>query len=146
MKFLNGHWLFEEQMGAEDKVGFIYVVRDNYMRSFYLGKKLYRGHGKLNKGVESNWRRYVSSSKLLKDMFAERPKEEFDFICLEEYKMKGALSYAETWTACLVEVPTTNNWYNTRIEKVSWSVKEPISMRHKLRLNAVITHEDFRGK
>ena len=139
--FDNGHWLFPERMG--DGVGFIYVVRDNYLRRFYLGKKLFRGHGKLNKGVESNWRKYVSSSNLLKTMFGERPKEEFDFVCLEEYKMKGALSYAETWTLCLVEAPTTEDWYNTRVEKVSWSVRERITSRHKERLDRVMSMDDF---
>jgi hypothetical protein len=126
-----------------DNVGFVYVIRDNWMKSFYLGKKLFHGHGKHNRGMESNWRRYVSSSNLLKDMFAERPKEEFDFICLEQYKMKGALSYAETWTLCFVEAPTTTDWYNTRIEKVSWPVKERITKRHKERLERARTFWKF---
>ena len=34
----NGHWQFDKQMG--DGVGFIYVIRDNIMEQYYLGKKL----------------------------------------------------------------------------------------------------------
>jgi len=97
----------------------------------------------LNKGMESNWRKYVSSSNLLKTMFGERPKEEFDFVCLEQYEMKGALSYAETWTLCLVEAPTTEDWYNTRVEKVSWRVRERITERHKERLERVMMMDGF---
>lgn len=141
-KFDNGHWSFPEQMG-EGYVGFIYVIRDNVLEKFYLGKKLFYGHGKLNKGKESDWRKYKSSSKLLAVLLRERPKEEFDFICLEQYKTKGTLSYSETWTLCHVEAPTNDTWYNTLIDKVSWNVKEPISQRHKDRLAAAINFKSF---
>jgi hypothetical protein len=142
-KYNNGHWLFPEQLGGEEHVGFIYVIRDNVLRRFYLGKKLFRGCGKLNKGVESNWKKYESSSTILKDMFKERPREEFDFIVLEQYRTKGTLSYSETFSLCLVEAPTSNNWYNTRIESVSWNVKEPISKRHKERLQRTTSWSTF---
>jgi hypothetical protein len=142
-RFDNGHWIFPEQMG--NGVGFIYIIRDNYLERFYLGKKLYYGHGKLNHGKESNWRKYTSSSKLLAEMLKERPKEEFDFVCLEQYKTKGTLSYSETWSLCLVEAPTNSKWYNKLIEKVSWNVKEPISERHKQRLLDTINLKDMRS-
>lgn len=139
--FDNGHWLFPEQLG--DGVGFIYVIRDNILQRFYLGKKTFRGAGKLNYGKESNWKRYTSSSNTIGTLLKERPREEFDFIVLETYKARGALSYAETWTLCLVEAPTNVTWYNTRIEKVSWPVKEMITQRHKMRLQMAITFHKF---
>lgn len=132
----NGHWKFPEQMG--DGVGFIYVIRDTVLERLYLGKKSYYGIGKLTKDKESDWKRYTSSSKIIKALLAERPKDEFEFICIEQYKTRGTLSYAETWSLCLVEAPTSNMWYNTLIEKVSWNVKEPITERHKMRLQAVL--------
>jgi hypothetical protein len=135
---VNGHWEFPHEMGDAKKVGFIYVIFDKYLKRAYLGKKLYRGAGKLNKGKESDWRKYVSSSSLVKLLLEERPLEEFEFICIEEYATKGTLSYAETWSLCLVEAPTSRVWYNTRIEPVSWSVKEPVSERHKARLAEII--------
>jgi hypothetical protein len=131
----NGHWKFPEQMGEISKVGFIYLIRDNYLKRFYLGKKLFRGHGVQNRGKESNWKTYVSSSKALAEIFKVRPKEEFEFICLEQYNTKGTL--------CTVEAPTNRNWYNTLIEKVSWPVKEPISDRHKQRLHDAINFKEF---
>jgi hypothetical protein len=140
--FSNGHWLFPEQMGSG--VGFIYIIRDNVLERFYLGKKLFYGTGALNKGKESNWKRYSSSSKLLNELIKQRPKEEFDFICLEQYKTKGTLSYSETWSLCHVEAPTSKSWYNTMIEKVSWNVKETITDRHKYRLKLTCEFHQFK--
>ena len=140
--FNNGHWTFPEQMG-EGNVGFIYVIRDVYLQRCYLGKKQFYGTGKLNAGKESDWRKYKSSSKLLKELFRERPVEEFEFICIEQYKTKGTLSYAETWSLCLVEAPTCKEWYNTLIGKVSWSVREPVSERHKERLRKILEWEEI---
>ncbi len=136
----NGHWLFPDQMAVG--VGFIYVIRDNELKRLYLGKKSYFGAGQLNKGKETDWRRYKSSSKVLAELFKVRPKSEFDFICLEQYKTKGTLSYSETWSLCFVEAPTSDYWYNTLIEKVSWNVKEGISDRHKKRLDMVLNWAD----
>lgn len=130
----NGHWDFPEQMGVGGYVGFIYVIYDNYLDKAYLGKKNYFGAGALNKGKESNWKKYTSSSKSLNENIAARPRNQFEFYCLEQYKAKGALAYAETWSLCMVEAPTSKQWYNTLIEKVSWAVREPVSERHKLRL------------
>jgi len=139
--FDNGHWKFDKQMC--NGVGFIYIVRDTYLERFYLGKKSFFGAGKLNKGKESNWRKYRTSSKALAEHFKIRPSEQFEFICIEEYQTKGTLSYAETWTLCKVEAPTNELWYNRLIEKVSWSVKEPISDKHKERLRRAINWDTF---
>jgi len=143
-QFSNGHWKFPEQMGQLYKpyVGFIYIIYDTYLNRAYLGKKQYVGRGSLNKGIESNWKKYVSSSALLKELISVRPKEEFEFICLEQYETMGTLSYSETWSLCLVEAPTSERFYNRLIEKVSWPVKEKITDRHKERLNKVLWRMD----
>lgn len=136
-KFANGHWDFPEQMGP-GHVGFIYVIYDAYLNRAYLGKKQYVGAGVSNKGVESNWKKYTSSSPVLNELIKIRPREEFEFVCIEQYQTKSTLSYSETWSLALVEAPTTREWYNVLIEKVSWAVKEPISQRHKERLQVFI--------
>ena len=141
-RFDNGHWLFPEQLG--DGVGFIYVIRDHVLRRCYLGKKQFVGAGKLNKGKESNWKKYTSSSTVLNALLKERPRDEFEFIAIEQYRTKGTLSYSETWSLCLVEAPTSRDWYNTLIEKVSWPVKEGVTARHKERLQMVINWADFK--
>jgi hypothetical protein len=134
----NGHWIFPEKLGGPEYVGFVYAIFDSYLKRGYIGKKSFRGAGVSNRGQESNWRRYTSSSKILTEMFKERPMEEFEFIVLEQYRTKGTLGYAETWSLCFAEVPTSLSWYNTRIEKVSWAVKEPVTERHKSRLKQLI--------
>ncbi len=136
--FNNGHWVFDEQMGGPEYVGFIYVIYDTVLNRAYLGKKQYRGTGVNNKGQESNWRKYTSSSKLLAELLKERPKSEFEFLCIEQYRTKGTLSYSETWSLAMVEAPTSNVFYNTLIEKVSWNVKEPITERHKRRIQELL--------
>jgi hypothetical protein len=133
----NGHWDFPEKMGPP-YVGFVYVIYDTILNRAYIGKKLFLGMGQLNKGKESNWKKYTSSSKLLAELLKVRPKEEFEFICLEQYQTKGTLSYSETWSLCFVEAPTSKVFYNTLIEKVTWTVKEQITSRHKNRLKDVL--------
>ena len=94
----NGHWLFPEQMGGAEYIGFIYAIIDPVTHKGYIGKKQYRGTGKLNKGQDSGWRKYISSCKALQDHIKERGTETFQFYCLEQYKAKGALGYAEVWS------------------------------------------------
>ncbi len=117
--------------------GFIYVVYDRVMHKAYLGKKSYISKAK-GQTKESDWRHYKSSSVMLNQLLAERPAEEFQWICIEQYKAKGALSYAETYSACLAQTPTKKYWLNKRVEAVSWSVSEPITERHIQRLNEII--------
>lgn len=134
----SGHWEFPVEPGSEEYFGFVYAIFDPETRRGYIGKKQYRGSGKLNKGKESDWRRYTSSCKELVEAIRQRGIQNFRFIILEQYKVRGTLTYAETWTQCHVETPTSPNWYNTRIEEVSWNVKEMITDRHKERLKMVM--------
>jgi hypothetical protein len=132
-------------MGTKGHSGFIYIIRDTVLKRFYLGKKFYETKDRTTgKWKESNWKTYLSSSKTLKTLLENRPLEEFEFIVVEEYKMRGAVSYAETWTLCHVEAPTTDVWYNKRIEEVSWNVRENITDRHKRRLKRIIDFDTFK--
>lgn len=133
----NGHWDFPSEMGGVH-VGFIYVVFDKVLGRAYLGKKAYKGAGQYNRGKGTEWESYTSSSKIVNELIKANGKDTFEFIVLEQYKTKGTLSYAETWSLCFVESPTSDLWYNKRIEKLSWVVKEPITQRHKDRLQMVL--------
>jgi hypothetical protein len=139
----NGRWSFDSQMGANREVGFIYVIKNLTTGRLYLGKKLFVGFGKLNKGQESNWRSYVSSNKEIQEDIKANGDEHLEFICLEQYMSKGALAYAETWSLCFVEAPTLSLWINKRVEAISWTVKEPISARHKERLAIIKAGDSF---
>ena len=132
----NGHWVFPEVMGI-NKVGFVYAIRDLVLKRGYIGKKQYRVQGLVKGGQETDWRKYASSSTTMAQIMKERPKDEFEFFVIEEYETKSGLSFAETWSLCMVEAPTTPLWYNTRIEKVAWAVRENVTFRHKERLAMV---------
>lgn len=134
----NGHWEFPELLGTKGEFGFIYAIFDPELKKGYLGKKQFVGAGKLNKGVPSNWRTYTSSCKELQEQIRLRGLINFKFIAIEQYKVRGTLGYAEVWSQCYAETPTSNVWYNGLIEKVSWPVREMITQRHKERLQMVI--------
>lgn len=140
----NGHWIFPEEMGHDGNIGFIYVIHNLTDDRLYLGKKQYVGAGKLNKGVVSNWQWYTSSSKELSADIARLGKDCFEFIAIEEYETKGSLSYAETWSLMVAEIPSNRDrWYNRLVNGVSWKCKESISDRHKERLVRIIRGESL---
>ena len=135
----NGHWDFPEQMGGPEYFGFIYLIEDTLHDKFYIGCKRYRSEAKDNKGGDSGWRTYVSSSKNIAGAIAERgDKSSFRFYCLEQYKIRGTIGWAETWSLCRAEVLSNSaKWYNGLIQKVSWRVREHITERHKARLISI---------
>jgi hypothetical protein len=145
---INGHWLFPERLGVAPYCGFVYVIRDPIIGRFYLGKKFFHKKSKSGAFAEtSDWKKYVSSSKTLAKMFEHRPKEEFEFIVLEQYKARGAVSYSETWSLCHVNAPLFPDiWYNQRIEEVKWVVREHVTDRHIQRLHDIIDMKDFKSE
>jgi hypothetical protein len=132
----NGHWNFTEQLDYDNAFGFVYLIKNTKTGMMYIGKKIFRGTGKINRGKASNWRIYTSSSKDINALIEENGKDSFEFYVLEQYYTRGGLSWAETWSQCFVEVPTNNHiWYNRFIDKVQWRSSEEISIRHRKRLN-----------
>lgn len=132
----NGHWDFPEEMAKGKAFGFIYLIHNKVDNRCYIGKKQYKGTGKANKGVVSNWPWYISSSDELSKDIKRLGKDSFEFIVLEEYYTRGGLSYSETWSLCHVESPTyVDKWYNVLINKVSWRSKERVTDRHKERIS-----------
>jgi len=137
----NGHWSFPNRMFAGKQIGFIYGIRNRHNGKMYIGKKLYAGMGKLNKGEESNWKYYISSNKEIDAIVrllrtSNLPAESvFDFVCLEEFSTKGGLSFAEVWCLVIAEIPSNRNlFYNSLINGVSWPVRERVTDQCKARL------------
>jgi hypothetical protein len=140
----NGHWASDIEMGRSKAIGFIYVIRNLKKGRFYIGKKFYRSEGKLTKGQTSNWAWYISSCKSLAEDVKEQQKVGFDFIFIEEYYSRGALSWAETWSLCNAKITeNTMSYYNTLINKVSWKVREKITTKHEERLRKALNGDDF---
>jgi hypothetical protein len=140
----NGHWQFPEDLGTKGETGFIYIIRDVNNNKLYLGKKNFRTKA-LVEGTtrrvtkDLNWRWYISSSTELSASVKAAGKQAFEFVAIEQYMSKGALSYAETWSLMHVESPVNRHiWYNLLVNKVSWVVKEKITDRHKERLNMML--------
>jgi len=135
----NGHWSFPEQLGGKHS-GFVYVLRDNVLGRFYMGKKFFTTGAGFK---ESDWKTYKSSSNTIKTILQHRPWSEFDAIVLEQYRFKGAVGWAETWGLVQVKAPFGETWYNKRIEEVTWNVSEDVTDRHKDRLERVMNMETF---
>ncbi len=133
--FDNGHWEFPEQLDHLNAFGFVYLLIDKTNGMMYIGKKLFKGTGKLNRGKQSNWKTYTSSSKDINAIIDEHGIDNFEFHVLEQYYTRGGLSWSETWSQCHVEVPTNNHiWYNRFIDKVQWRSTEVVTERHRKRL------------
>lgn len=140
----NGHWLFEEALGVSGQFGFIYLIHDTSLDRMYIGKKQFLGAGKKNKGLPTNWQWYTSSCKELCESIKRNGKDNFVFYVLEQYKIRGSLGFAETWSICHVEaLANRDKWYNGLINKVSWNVKESITPRHKARLKAILEGKEL---
>ena len=140
----NGHWEFDDQMGKSGYFGFIYLIEDLLHDRWYIGKKQYLGTGSKNKGVQTNWKDYTSSSDKLNTLIQLHGKENFKFFCLEQYHYKGTLGFAETWSLMMAETPANQGkWYNLLVNKVSWPCKEQISSKHKERLTALLQHKEL---
>ena len=133
----NGHWDFPEDMYSAKHAGFVYAVYDKVLGCGYIGKKHFHSVTQARK-VESDWKSYMTSSNTLKSHFDVRPKEEFEFICLELYSNRGDLCYAESWSIITAKALESNAWYNRGVESVGWKVKVPPTARHKARLSAII--------
>ncbi len=131
-----GHWYSAGlELEPEVAVGFVYLIVDTETKQKYIGKKNFSGRGKLNKGKESNWKTYSSSSTYLQKLIKEKGEDKFAFIILEQYYTVGGLSFAETWSQVVSETPSKNEEYMNRfIDKVTWKVTEPVTERHKKRL------------
>jgi hypothetical protein len=143
-----GHWDHTGlKLTPASAVGFVYLIVYKETNQKYIGKKNYKGRGKLNKGQDSNWKSYTSSSSYLNDLIKEKGKDKFDFIILEQYNTVGGLSFAETWSQVVAETPSKNDEFINRfIDKVTWKVTEPVTDRHKKRLKNYLRKYKYEGK
>ena len=119
------HWV---QYGKEevfvpnlDKFGFVYLITNLQNGKGYIGCKQYLMYRKL-KETESNWKRYMGSSKwLLKDI-EKIGKEHFKFEIIAEYKNRRSLRYYELYyqmkfnvLSSTLEETNEPAYYNSRV-------------------------------
>lgn len=131
-------------LDPENAAGFIYLIVEKSTGRKYVGKKNFRGRGRLNKGQPSNWKRYTSSSKFLNQQIREQGKQAFEFIIIEQYYTQGGLSFAEVWTQVYLETPSNNEEFINRfIDRVTWKVTEPVTDQHKRRIDHYVKSRIF---
>lgn len=136
---VNGHWDFEVECEPHGYFGFIYLIHDVQLDKYYIGKKQFRLARGENVNQESDWKIYRSSCKPLKHQIKLRGKGEFKFYILEQYRTRGSLAYAESWSLMRVEAPANHDkWYNYAVNEVTWHCYEQITERHKRRLAAIM--------
>ena len=135
----NGHWNFDERLDPAKYVGFVYAIIDTKSGAFYIGKKNFWSKAG-GRRFESNWKFYKSSSDTLQGYIKEDPTA-FTYHVLEQYTAVGALAWAETWSLCHVSAPTNTRCINKRIEGISWGVKEPVTSRHRKRIEELLLWE-----
>ena len=140
-----GHWKATGiNLNPEKAIGFVYLIVEKDTKRKYIGLKHFRGAGKKNKGQQSNWKTYCSSSKYLQELIKERGKEQFDFFILDQYYTKGGLSFAEIWTQVVCECLSKNDEFMNRfIDKVSWKVTEPVTELHKKKLKSLLKKYEY---
>lgn len=113
-----GHWEFPYEFDITEWFGFIYRIVELNTGREYLGKKQFFSNrtkavkGRKNKKhykIESDWKKYTSSSVELNKSIELYGKENYKFHIISLHKTKGSLHYRE------VEMQITEDVLRTRL-------------------------------
>ena len=116
-------WYYEEQpvefADLDSFIGFVYIIENLENGKKYIGKKLLK-HRKTKqvKGkkkrilVESDWREYFGSNKLLLEDVDKLGKENFKRTILRWCATKGECSYWEVYNQMINHVLLSDEYYN----------------------------------
>jgi hypothetical protein len=125
------HWRGKKP-DPENYFGFVYEITNNLTGRKYIGRKVYWTKNTARKIVvkdmdnkgwcwdhwkQSDWKRYISSSKDLKADIYEHGMENFTFKILSQWKSSSALRYIECKTQWQRKVLETDDYYNNWIEE-----------------------------
>lgn len=120
MWLYNGTELNEEDF--EEAVGFVYLITNQTNLKKYIGKKLLKHRRtKTVKGkkkrylVESDWKTYWGSNKLLQEDVRTLGESNFTREILKVCKSKGETNYWEAYYQFTHEVLLSEHWYNDHI-------------------------------
>jgi hypothetical protein len=125
------HW-GGKRPDPENYFGFVYEITNNLNGRKYIGRKVYWTKNTPRKIVvkdmtnpgwcpdhwkESDWKRYISSSKDLKADIYEHGMENFTFKILHQWKSSTALRYMECKVQWQRKVLESTAYYNNWIEE-----------------------------
>lgn len=116
-------WLYNDKPLDEsalgDYIGFVYIITNLESDRKYIGKKLFKfKRTKSVKGkkkrllVESDWREYWGSNKVLLDDVANLGESRFKREVLRLCKSKGECNYFEAWYQFTCGALESESWYN----------------------------------
>ena len=118
-----------DESHIQDNVGFTYIIINNLTKQRYIGKKLFhfnrtfqvKGKKKKRK-VDSDWKTYYGSNKVLNDDVLRLGGDNFTRKILKLCKSKSELSYWETYyifTTHALDPKSLfyNQWVSCRINK-----------------------------
>ena len=112
--------------------GFVYEITNNLTGRKYIGRKFYWSKSTTRKVVvrdmsnpgwcpdhwkESDWKRYISSSRELKDDIYREGMENFTFKILHQWKSSTAVRYMECKVQWQRKVLESDDYYNGWIEE-----------------------------
>lgn len=121
------NWIYRNKILSEipeDAFGFVYRITNLTNNNYYIGKKQFYSTtrkkipGRKNRRViikESNWKKYTSSSKELKEQIKRLGVSNFKFEVLAIAKTKGQLSYLEENVQHRLGVIVDDNCYNNSV-------------------------------
>ena len=119
-------WLLKEQIFISemisDHIGFVYKITNLDSGRFYIGKKLFTRAGRKQvKGkkkkirVESDWKKYYSSSEELNADVQKLGIHKFRREILRLCKSRGELNYFEAKYQFSMDALESDNFYNNLI-------------------------------
>jgi hypothetical protein len=124
--FKTSHWYHTFPLHVDTMFGFVYYVQNKLTAKKYIGKKQYYTYKRGKKHKESDWKKYLSSSKHLNDDIQQFGLDNFYFEILFECKTRGDLTYAEANLQHKNNVLTERNsagqrrWYNASIAAIKF--------------------------
>jgi len=111
-----------EDFSTEDYYGFVYIITNRATNKKYVGKKFFWKKKTLPKTktrkrrqityVESDWREYYGSSKVLTEELQQAGKDFYYREILHLCKTKGECAYMEAKEQFEREVLLTDDYYN----------------------------------
>jgi len=156
-----GHWRYPKEFNPDDWFGFLYRIIDTETKKEYIGKKQFHAHrtkkvvnrkNRKHFTVDSNWKKYTSSSDIINELILEFGKERFVFLIESLHKTKASLTYAEVnqlimENALRAKLPDGNRkYYNKIIPAIKFLPPEDLDEERssKIWMNATsITHNDY---
>lgn len=121
-------WIYNGQPFSPDNIkelgyhGFVYIIKDLVNGKRYIGKKSFWSTRKLKSTdkrrttVESNWKKYWSSSETIKELIKEHGHERFEREIIALCKLERDMNYLEVkYQFHFAILENGDQWYNENI-------------------------------